>query len=107
MLVIAGIASPWSKKEIDGFIAGLHERMPAESAPTLADLKRSLASLTNNLGDGLVTVDSTRLEGVAHRTVMGTHATMIRNLTEGSERIPPSVPIIVEFLEQVFSEVNA
>ncbi len=106
MLVIAGIASPWSEGEIDGFIAGLHEQLPAESEPTFDDLKRVLASLTNNLGDGLVTVDSTRLEGVPHRTVMGTHATMIRNLTEGSERMPPSVPIIVEFLEQVFSDVS-
>lgn len=107
MLVIAGIASPWRQKDIDGFIAGLHERIPSESEPTLDDLKRVLASLTDNLGDGLVTVDSTRLEGVPHRMVRGSHATMIRNLTEGSQRMPPSVPIIVEFIEQVFSEVNA
>ncbi len=55
-------------------------------------------------GDGLVSVDSTRLDGVEHRTVPGTHATMIRNLTEGSSRVPPAVPLIAETLGQWFSD---
>ena len=104
MLVIAGIASPWSDQQIDGFIATLHDRRPAASEETLASLKRSLTSLTHNLGDGLVTVGSARLEGVEHHTVRGNHSSMIRNLTKGSERVPPSVPIIIDFLEQVFSD---
>ncbi len=106
MLVIAGIASPWSEKQIDGFIADLADRKPAVSESMLADLRRSLASLTNNLGDGLVTVDSTRLEGAEHRTVTGNHSSMIRNVSPDSERVPPSVPIIVEFIEQVLSDQN-
>ena len=104
LLVIAGIASPWDEEQIDGIIANLHQRKPAESELMLADLKRSLVLLTNNLGDGLVTVDSTRLEGALHRKVKGNHATMIRNLVKESERVPPSVPIVVEFLETVFTE---
>lgn len=106
MLVIAGIASPWSEKQVDTFIAGLHKRRPAASETILADLKRSLVSLTNNLGDGLVTVDSTRLDGALHRTVKGNHATIIRNLAQDSERVPPAVPIIADFLEQVFSDLQ-
>ncbi|KPJ77572.1 MAG: hypothetical protein AMJ54_07490 [Deltaproteobacteria bacterium SG8_13] len=106
LLVIAGIASPWSDQQIDDFIANLHGRSPVESDSMIADLKRSLASLTNNLGDGLVTVDSTRLEGVEHRTVKGNHASMIRNLAKSSERVPAAVPVIVDFLEQVFSELT-
>ena len=107
MLVIAGVASPWSDQQIDGFIDTLHDRHPAAPEETLASLKRSLTSLTHNLGDGLVTVDSARLEGVQHRIVKGNHSSMIRNLTEGSERVPPSVPIIVDFLEQVFADRSA
>ena len=43
-------------------------------------------------------MESTRLEGIEHLTVDGTHLTMIRTLTVDSERIPPAVPIIVERL---------
>ncbi|MBW2437513.1 MAG: hypothetical protein JRF29_09555, partial [Deltaproteobacteria bacterium] len=50
-------------------------------------------------GDGLVTVESTRLEGVPHRTVDGTHMSMIRNMTTRSKRIPPAVPIIIDQLQ--------
>jgi len=46
-----------------------------------------------------VTVESTRLEGVPHRTVDGTHLSMIRNITSGSRRIPPAVPIIIDRLK--------
>jgi hypothetical protein len=47
----------------------------------------------------VVTVESTRLEGVLHRTVDGTHLSMIRNITKGSPRIPPAVPIILNRLK--------
>jgi hypothetical protein len=46
-----------------------------------------------------VTVESTHLEGVPHRTVVGTHLSMIRNMTTHSQRIPPPVPIIVNQLK--------
>jgi hypothetical protein len=58
-----------------------------------------MVALTRGLGDGLVTVESTRLHGVAHRTVDGTHLTMIRNIASSSRRIPPAVPIIVDQLK--------
>jgi len=56
--------------------------------------------MTHGLGDGLVTVESTRLEGVPHQTVAGTHLSMIRNITTGSQRIPPAVPTIVDRLKK-------
>ena len=62
------------------------------------DLSRSLIDMTHELGDGLVTVDSTRLAGVEHITVDGNHLTIIRNPTESSDRIPPAVPIIIDRL---------
>jgi hypothetical protein len=58
-----------------------------------------MIALTHGLGDGLVTVESTRLEGVPHRTVDGTHMSMIRNMTTRSKRIPPAVPIIIDQLQ--------
>jgi len=56
--------------------------------------------MTHGLGDGLVTVESSRLEGVPHLTVEGTHLSMIRNITAGSTRIPPAVPVILEYLKE-------
>jgi len=47
-----------------------------------------------------VTVESTRLQGVSHRTVDDTHLTMIRNISSDSRRIPPTVPIIVDRLKR-------
>ena len=59
-----------------------------------------MVSMAHGLGDGLVSVESTRLDGVPHQTVDGTHLSMIRNITAGSQRIPPAVPIIVDRLKE-------
>jgi hypothetical protein len=100
MLVIAGIAAPWSETDIDTLIGSLQSREASSHQKKLEDLKETLRSTSRSLGDGLVTVDSTRLTGVPHRTVRGTHLSIIRNITEGSSRIPPSVPIIIQELRQ-------
>jgi pimeloyl-ACP methyl ester carboxylesterase len=84
MSIIAGISSPWNEKDINRWADKLGE---------------ALISMTHGLGDGLVTVESTRLEGVPHRTVDGTHLSMIRNITTNSPRIPPAVPIIIDRLK--------
>lgn len=55
--------------------------------------------MTHGLGDGLVTVDSTRLEGVPHQTVDGNHLSVIRNVMANSQRVPPAVPLIVDHLK--------
>lgn len=98
MLIIAGVASPWGESEIDGWIEELRQEASGDQEETLEELGASLVSLTDGMGDGLVSIESTRLEGIDHRTVEGTHLTMIRNVMEESERIPPAVPIIAERL---------
>jgi hypothetical protein len=102
-LVIAGVVSPWDENDIDRFFSSTWEDAPAAGHELLASLEKTLKSLSNGLGDGLVTVESTRIDGIDHRTVPGTHLSMIRNITKESSRIPPAVPIIVEDLEQLFS----
>jgi pimeloyl-ACP methyl ester carboxylesterase len=98
MLVIAGVASPWTESEIRDWIGGLREGGDDERQGRLDDLQAGLISLTRGVGDGLVSVESSRLEGVEHQTVDGTHLTMIRNFLASSERVPPAVPVIVERL---------
>ncbi len=98
MLIIAGVTSPWDESDIEGWVDTIRDTSPAVDQQEIDTLKDYMVSVTHGLGDGLVTVDSTRLEGIAHLTVKGTHLTMIRNLTAESEHVPPAVPVIVERL---------
>ena len=96
MLVIAGIATPWRDTEIETLADSLQEHAPESMHPIITDLQDILRSMTHGLGDGLVTVDSARLEGVPLVTVSGTHLSIIRNLSESSDRLPPAIPIIID-----------
>ena len=100
MSVIAGVASPWDTHDIDRFIHSVHDQISEDEVHTLSELQKFRISLTDSLGDGLVTVSSSRLNGIPHQIVRGTHLSMIRNLSEQSERIPPAVPLIVDQLKQ-------
>lgn len=93
-LIIAGVISPWDEPALDEF---LNSTLSPDNA---LEARSFIQSMSDGLGDGLVTVESTRLDGVPHVTVPGTHLSMIRNVLPDSERIPPSVPLIVDFLGQ-------
>jgi len=98
-LIIAGVTSPWSEEELIGFLDAYAENLPGVSADDLAAIKTAAASMSDGLGDGLVSVESTRLPGITHKTVPGTHLSMIRNVAPDSDRIPPAIPIIIEQLQ--------
>ncbi|MCG6924196.1 MAG: alpha/beta fold hydrolase [Acidobacteria bacterium] len=100
MLIIAGVVSPWTEGQIEQWIDGLREDANVDQTRRLNELAATLISLTHGLGDGLVSVESTRIPGVDHQTVDGTHLTMIRNFMAKNERIPPAVPIIVHRLTE-------
>ena len=99
-LIIAGITSPWNDRDINRWIDKLRKKMSVDRQKQIDALGSYMISMTHGLGDGLVAVESTRLEGVPHQTVDGTHLSMIRNITKGSRRIPPAVPIIVNRLKK-------
>ena len=99
MLIIAGITSPWNESDINRWVGNLRKKVPADQQERVDELGKDMISMTHGLGDGLVTVESARLEGVPYRTVDGTHLSMIRNISKGSQRMPPAVPIIVERLK--------
>jgi pimeloyl-ACP methyl ester carboxylesterase len=100
MLVIAGITSPWNESDINRWVGNVRQNVSADQQEWVDELGENMISMTHGLGDGLVTVESTRLEGVPLRTVEGTHLSMIRNVTKSSHRIPPAVPIIVDRLKR-------
>lgn len=98
-LIIAGITSPWDENDINGWLDNIRQKVSDDHQKQVDALGEYMISMSHELGDGLVTLESTRLEGVPHRTVDGTHLSMIRNITESSRRIPPAIPIIVYHLK--------
>ena len=100
MLIIAGISSPWQEDDINGMVADVRKEVPADQQELVNDIGEYMIKMTHGLGDGLVTIESARLEGIPLLTVEGTHLSMIRNITTSSKRIPPAVPIIIEYLKK-------
>jgi pimeloyl-ACP methyl ester carboxylesterase len=99
MAVIAGIMDPLTSQSVrqsgmDFLGARSRTAMEQDSA-----VLRFLDSVAFRLGDGVVSVASARLEGYPLYTVEGTHLSIIRNLNEKSERLPPAVPLVMDFLE--------
>jgi len=97
--IIAGVTSPWSEHDINQWVGNWSQSVSVDQQEQVDALGNFMISMTHGLGDGLVSVESTRLEGVPHPTISGTHLSMIRNITLDSERIPPAVPIIVNRLK--------
>ena len=98
MLIIAGISSPWQEDDINNMVQEVRKEVPEDQHELVEEIVKYMVDMTHGLGDGLVTVESTRLEGVPHLTVPGTHLSIIRNITADSTRVPPAVPIIVDYL---------
>ncbi len=98
MLVIAGVMSPREKQEILDMARRLEEKLPDAARSAVQKMTARLIAVAEQVGDGLVSVDSARLSGVPLETVRGTHLSMIRNLSGDSRRVPPAVPVILKQL---------
>ena len=85
--IIAGVIGEQERKLLKGLLE------PLENHQALTDL---LDKLIDTIGDGLVTLDSTRLENVPAEIVAGNHMTIIRNVSRSSSSTPPAIPIIMK-----------
>ena len=101
MLTIAGVMSPLEKDEIEVVLSTLEKSLPALADTAVSRILPVLKHLQREVGDGLVSVESAKLPGVPFRHVQGNHATIIRNLDNASDRIPPAIPIILDELESL------
>jgi len=88
--VIAGVIADTERKSIR---EGLTASFDAEMLPDAVD------SILEMIGDGLVSLESAKLQGVPLTVVNGTHLSMIRNLSAASQRLPPAIPVVMEILE--------
>ena len=99
MLVIAGVMSPVEKNEVADFLQGL--RVSVAGLMQLPQgLESIITSMIDEVGDGLVSVESATLPGVPLVQVPGTHLTIIRNLGRSRSRVPPAVPVILDELSR-------
>lgn len=104
MLVVAGLMSPQKKQAIEVLARNPEQKLPDAARDVTRRLAEGLIAMAEQVGDGLVSVQSARLPGVPLITVQGTHLSMIRNLRAGSQRVPPAIPIIVEQLNRPMVE---
>jgi pimeloyl-ACP methyl ester carboxylesterase len=66
--------------------------------PQLGD---AIEGAAETIGDGCVSVESSKLEGVSDYTLVeGNHLSIVRNVTAGSTRTPPAVPIVMDRLAE-------
>ncbi len=100
MLVIAGITAPWNEDDIDLWFEQINEQATEGQGLELEKVRDFVKSMSNGLGDGLVTLESARLDNIPLITVKGTHLSMIRNISPDDDRIPPAVPLVVEKLPE-------
>ncbi len=96
MLVIAGVMTPQQKKTFEDLAYNLDIKLSEDTKIAAKKIETMLLSTSHLVGDGMVSVDSARLPGIPIRTVQGTHLSMIRNIRADSQRVPPSIPIIVD-----------
>jgi pimeloyl-ACP methyl ester carboxylesterase len=90
MYVIAGVIA---KEEAES-LAGMIERLESDTGGAL------VVPLVEQLGDGLVSVESARLAEVPLFRVSGNHLSIIRNISTASERVPPAIPIVLQLLQE-------
>ena len=87
-------------------IAGVIGKEEAEALARLLEGEQTapddtvLIPLVERIGDGLVSLPSARLPDVPLTRVSGNHLSIIRNLSESSQRVPPALPVIFSLLEQ-------
>lgn len=77
---------------------GQWERLESLLSGHVGELAGPLRQASERLGDGLVSVNSARLKGVPVIRVTGNHLSIIRNVRESSERMPPAIPVILQLL---------
>lgn len=96
LTVIAGVMTPWKNNDLEWFIGRINDRLPEAAHDSVAGVGDLLKSMANGLGDGLVSVNSARLNGFPLHIVQGNHLSIIRNISEESERVPPALPVILD-----------
>ncbi len=91
MVVIAAVLNKIDQGRLLSTSDNTHQSLQA--------LIKAMQKIIDNVGDGLVTLESARLPGAEIYVVEGNHLSMIRNVSASSQRVPPAIPLIVQQLQ--------
>ncbi len=98
--IVAGQVSPVSEAEVDAMLDRLRRLSGSDRSVGFNAASRALQAMVNGLGDGIVSTQSARLEGVDDFVTVGAdHIGLIVNVFP-SDDVPPAIPIVVERLEE-------
>lgn len=102
--IIAGSASPFSREDIAALVERVDKLLVTKYGKVFdgSEVDRTMSDLVAGVGDGCVSIESTRLEGVEdHVVVRANHLSMIRPFGPGPHKeVPPAIPIILERLSR-------
>ncbi len=99
MTIVAGRASPFDRGELADMADAMSETLPDAAAPWIGRVEELAAKAARGVGDGIVPLASTRLEGVEdHVVVDANHVSMIRKDAGGGDEPAPAIPIILDRL---------
>jgi len=103
--IVAGIASPLAEKDLAQAAARWRKGLPALLRGTVGQIEKQLADVANGVGDGVVSLASTRLVGVDdHVCVQGNHISMIAGPVVAGRAPPPAVPIILDRVRRAWPD---
>ncbi|MBT3289065.1 MAG: alpha/beta fold hydrolase [Victivallales bacterium] len=95
--IVAGIVSPLTEEDLAQAAARWRKGLPAMLQGTVGQIEKQLAEVANGVGDGVVSLASTRLAGVDdHVAVPGNHISMIAGPLVAGRAPPPAVPITLD-----------
>ena len=100
LTVIAGKASPVTSARIDATGKLVSSHLPNGQSDHVDDIAKMLKDVANDVGDGVVSLESSKLEGVEDYIVLDrNHITLLKNITSWQKDPAPALPVIFERLE--------
>lgn len=100
--IIAGSASPFDSDDIASLVTRIDNLLVTKYGKAFdgSQVEKTMSDLVDGVGDGCVSIESTRLEGVTdHVVVEANHLGMIRPFgSVEPATLPPAIPIILERL---------
>jgi pimeloyl-ACP methyl ester carboxylesterase len=103
LTIVAGIASPLTGDALDAYVRKLADVLPNVDEEAARRVRDSLRQVTEGIGDGAVSLESTKLDGVEdHVVVKADHISMLH--TEIGSRLPPAVPVVIDRLRRVWQQ---
>jgi pimeloyl-ACP methyl ester carboxylesterase len=101
--IIAGIVSPLARKDLEDAAKRWQSGLPGFMHGAVDQVEEQLADVADGMGDGVVSLASTRLPGVDDQVaVRGNHISMIRGTGKVGRESPPSVPIILARVQRTW-----